>query len=279
MSSWGEVYRRTAKTLEKAGFLEAEAEAKVLTAHVYGGEFSSLCLRFFDECGREKEIGELLARRLDGRPLAYVLNEKHFYGRRFYVDERVLIPRYDTESVAERALLLAQENGYRTALDLCCGSGILGVTLGAEGAFGKIVFSDISRGALDVAARNAGAWLGGPETEFIKSDFMEDISGAFDLVVCNPPYVSEADYAGLEAQVKDYEPRNALVAGNGGYAFYERAAAEIPRALNAGGALVLEIGDAQAERVCALLKEAGFDRIEWGRDLSGRPRWASGIRK
>lgn len=279
MSSWGEIYRQTAKTLDEAGFAEAEAEARILTAHVYGGDFSSLCLRFFDVCDEEERVLKLLAKRISGRPIAYVLREKYFYGRRFYVDERVLIPRYDTECVAERALRLARENGYETALDLCCGSGILGVTLGAEGAFFRIVFADSSKGALDVARQNAADLIPAQETAFVQGDFLENITECFDLVVCNPPYISAEDYAGLEAQVKDYEPSGALLAENDGYVFYERAAMEIPRVLNAGGTLVMEIGDTQAQRVCALLKEAGFDKIESGYDLGGRPRWVSAIKR
>ncbi len=275
MSKWGEAYRLTVKALEGAGFPEAEAEAKVLTAHVYGGDFSSLCLRFFDECGKEEQLDALLKERLTGRPLAYVLKEKYFYSRRFFVDERVLIPRYDSESVAERALVLARAEGCRTALDLCCGSGILGVTLGAEGAFGRVVFADISEDALKVARRNAQALIPAVETAFSQGDFTENIREGFDLIVCNPPYIAPEDYAGLEAHVRDYEPQNALLAERGGYLFYERAAKELARLLNAGGVLVLEIGDTQAERVCALLADGGFGKIESGCDLSGRPRWVS----
>lgn len=277
MSNWGEVFKQTVKTLADAGFAEAEAEARVITAHAHGEDFSSLCLRFFDVCGKEAEIERLVAARLSGKPLAYVLREKYFYGRPFYVDERVLIPRYDTESVAQRALLLARENGYRTALDLCCGSGAIGVTLGAEGRFETVCFADISGGALDVARRNAENLIPRQEVGFRQGDFLENIDGRYDLVVCNPPYISAEDYAGLEAQVREYEPQAALLAGNGGYAFYERAAREAPRVLEPGGALVLEIGDTQAEQVCSLLAGGGFISVESGRDLSGRPRWVFGI--
>ena len=277
MSNWGEVFKQTIKTLADAGFAEAEAEARVITAHVHGGDFSSLCLRFFDACGREEEVKRLAAERLSGKPLAYVLREKYFYGRPFYVDERVLIPRYDTESVAERALGAARENGYKTVLDLCCGSGVLGVTLGAEGRFETVCFADSAGDALSVARKNAAALIPRQEKSFVQGDFLEKIGGRFDLVVCNPPYISAADYAELEPQVRDYEPRSALLAARGGYAFYERAAREIPSVLNAGGALVLEIGDTQAERVRSLLKTAGFVKISCGCDLGGRPRWVCGF--
>lgn len=279
MSSWGQVYKETIETLEGAGFSEARAEAGVLLAHVYGGDFSQLCLRFFDECPKSGEIQKLLAQRLSGKPLAYVLREKYFYGRPFTVDGRVLIPRYDTEPVVEKALMLAQENGYTSALDLCCGSGIIGITLAAEGTFETVCFSDLSADALQVAQKNADTLIAAQKRTFFQGDFLEPVAGTFDLVVCNPPYISPADYAGLEAQVREFEPQAALVAKSGGYAFYERAAREVPAVLKSGGALVLEIGDTQAQRVCALLKEGGFDKIEYGFDLSGRPRWVAGTVK
>ncbi|MEA5003555.1 MAG: peptide chain release factor N(5)-glutamine methyltransferase [Christensenella sp.] len=275
MSNWNEVYIQTKKKLAEAGLMEAEAEAKVLLAHVYGGDFSQLYLRFFDVCEQEDEIRELVAQRLTGKPVAYVIGEKYFYGRSFLVDERVLIPRYDTECVVQEALLLARENGYQTALDLCCGSGAIGVTLALEGSFERVFLSDVSQGALVVAKQNKEILAGDADIRFLQGDLFERVVEKTDLIVCNPPYISDHDYRGLETQVKKYEPRLALWADRDGYAFYERLAKEAPRYLNAGGALVLEIGDTQAERVCALLKENGFVKINTGYDLSGRPRFVS----
>lgn len=277
MSNWGEVYHNTLRTLEQAGFEEAATEAKMILAHVYGGDFSQLYLRFFDACNQEPEVQGLTLARLSGRPLAYVLGEKYFYGRRFYVDERVLIPRYDTEPVVEKALELSREHGYIKALDLCCGSGVIGVTLAAEGRFGKICFADLSAGALEVAKENARALVPDQCCSFVQGDFLENIHETFDLVVCNPPYISARDYKGLEPQVRDYEPQSALLAANEGYLFYERAAKELPPVLNPGGAVVFEIGDTQETRVCALLEEAGFDKIESGCDMAGRPRFVCAV--
>ncbi|WP_066646119.1 peptide chain release factor N(5)-glutamine methyltransferase [Christensenella timonensis] len=275
MSNWGEVYKRTKKTLAEAGFSEAEAEAKVLLAHVYGGDFSQLHVRFFDECPCEETVEALLAERLKGKPVAYVTGEKYFYGRPFSVDRRVLIPRFDTECVVEEALLLACENGYRTALDLCCGSGIIGITLACEGAFARVYLSDISEDALAVAKQNKEALAAGKDIRFWQGDLFAPVTEKTDLIACNPPYISDGDYRGLEAQVREYEPRLALWADDDGYAFYGRFARQAPQYLNAGGAVVLEIGDTQAERVCALLKENGFVKIKTGYDLSGRPRFVS----
>lgn len=276
MNSWSAVYRYVLQTLLEAGLPEAEAEAKVITAHAYGGDFSALCLRFFDMCEREREIEGFVKERLSGKPLAYVLNEKFFYGRPFYVDERVLIPRYDTESVAERALAIARKTGCKTVLDLCCGSGAIGITLGAEGDFDVVDFADISEDALFVASKNAALLIPDQKAHFIQGDFLERIDTQYDMIVCNPPYISASDYTALEPQIKDYEPQNALLADSDGYALYERAAKESKAALKPNGALVLEIGDTQADRVCSLLRGNGFLEVEWGCDLGGRPRWVSG---
>ena len=217
----------------------------------------------------------MLEQRLTGRPLAYVINETYFYGRPFFVDERVLIPRYDTECVAEAALMLANENGYRTAIDLCCGSGVIGITLSLEGALERVYLSDISKDALAVAKQNKDTLAKGQDIRFLQGDLFEAVTKKADLIVCNPPYISDGEYHGLETQVREYEPRLALWADHDGYRFYERLAKEAPQYLNAGGALVLEIGDTQAAGVSALLKENGFAKIKTGYDLSGRPRFVS----
>ncbi len=275
MSNWQQIYAQTKKKFVQAGLAEAEAETKVLLAHVYGGDFSQLYLRFFDECTKEKEIAAFVEQRLAGEPLAYVTGEKYFYGRPFFVDKCVLIPRYDTECVVQEALLLAHENGYETALDLCCGSGAIGITLACEGTFGTVYLSDVSGGALAVAKQNAQALSKDADIVLLQGDMFEPVVKKVDLIVCNPPYISETDYRGLEAQVREYEPKLALWADHDGYAFYERLAKQALLYLNAGGALVLEIGDTQACRVCALLKEQGFVKIKTGNDLNGRPRFVS----
>ena len=275
MSNWREIYREAAGRLKEAGFAEAEAEARILVAHVCGCDFSQLCLRFFDVCNREEEVRRLLQERLTGRPLAYVLGEKYFYGRPFLVNEHVLIPRFDTECVTQRALELAAGYDCRTVLDLCCGSGCIGVTMAAEGALEEVWFADCSPEALRVAKKNAMRLVPRQAVQMFCGDFTDAVPACADMVICNPPYISREDYETLEPQVREYEPQSALVAENDGYFFYQKLADHISEVLRPGGALVLEIGDSQAETVCALLKEAGFFKIECGVDLAQRPRWVS----
>jgi release factor glutamine methyltransferase len=258
---------------------EADAEAKTILAYALGLPFSDLFLRFAEECPRAAQIDEIVRRRAAGMPLAYAIRQKAFYGYDFYVDERVLIPRADSECVAECAIRLAEAAGYETALDLCCGSGCLGVVLLKESRVKGVCFADISADALQVAARNAAAIAPGAACSFIQGDLFEHIGDTFDLIVCNPPYVSAAEYEALEPQIKDYEPRAALLAGNGGYAFYERIAAQCGARLNSGGAIVLETGDTQGARVAGLLADAGFDQPVCGTDLAGRPRFVSGVKR
>lgn len=269
----GEKYNEVRKALAYTG--EAGAEAREILAHVLGCGYPQLYLRFFDVLEQEVTVDEIVERRRSGMPLAYATNHKEFYGCGLYVDENVLIPRSDTECVVERAVQLVNEHGYGTALDLCCGSGCMGIALARESTLQSVTFADCSADALGIAKRNAQHLLPGVETRFVQGDLFENAAGKFDIIVCNPPYISEAEYAALEPQVKDYEPQGALLASSDGYAFYERLAETTDKFLSTGGSLVLEIGYNQKERVCQLLNVAGFDKLECGQDLAGRDRWIS----
>jgi len=259
-----------------AGTGEGEAEAKTIMAHVYRASFSDLFLRFQELCDSESEIDGLVGKRMSGMPLAYAMNSKQFYGYNFYVDKNVLIPRLDSECVASHAVDIINVMGYSSALDLCCGSGCLGITLLKESGIKNVIFSDISKEAVDVARRNAEELGVSSKSVFVVGDLFENIEGRLDIIICNPPYVSPNEYEALEPQVRDYEPRGALLAGEGGYAFYERIIKECGAHLEDGGTVVFETGCAQAGRVSDLLNDAGFVNIVCGQDLAGRPRFVSG---
>ncbi len=273
MSNIWEIYRETATQLSRFG--EGDAEAQVILAHVYDCAFSALILRAQEPCEKAEQIAACTARRLTGMPLAYVLGEKFFYGRRFVVDEHVLIPRFDTEYVVAEAL---KRKRAGRVLDLCCGSGCIGVTLAAEGCFTQVTFADISQAALDVARRNAAALVPMQQAEFVCGDLFEQVTGTFDLIVCNPPYISAQDYAALEPQVRDYEPKLALTCAHNGLEHYVRIAQEAGAYLNECGALILEIGDEQAKAVTQMLAQAGFQGICCGEDATQRPRFISCIK-
>ncbi|HBU13163.1 MAG TPA: peptide chain release factor N(5)-glutamine methyltransferase [Clostridiales bacterium] len=279
METVGEAYRRLREALAFSG--EAEAEALRILHVTQGIAPGSLPLHRNRPCVKEEEIGRIIQKRKTGMPLAYAVGSKPFYGYEFTVTSDVLIPRYDSECVAQAAIRLAEKNGYETALDLCCGSGALGIALLLESCVKTVCFSDISPAALEIAKENARRLL--PEETYARcifscGDLLTPVEGIYDLNVCNPPYISPEDYAGLDGQVRDFEPPAALLAQRGGYEFYERLAREAGAYIRPGGALVLEIGDTQAERVQELLKNTGFVSIECGNDVAGRPRFLSAVR-
>ena len=198
----------------------------------------------------EKMLGEMLARRLAGEPLQYILGEWELMGLPFRVDARALIPRQDTETLVEAALGLIKERGYRTVLDLCCGTGCIGISLAAlSGA--AVTLADISADALALARENAEK--NGVCARVTETNLFSNIKRSFDLIACNPPYLSDADMAALQREVR-FEPALALYGGADGLDFYRRIRTEYAAHLNPGGALLLEVGFGQAAAVmrCAI---------------------------
>jgi len=245
---------------------ESLQQAKFLVAAILGVEPAAVTVHTQMVLTREQIelLGELLERRERGEPLQYLLGEWSFMGLPFLVDERVLIPRQDTELLCETALERIKSRGYRTVLDLCTGSGCVGIAVRVlSGA--DVTASDVSAEALEVARENAK--LNEADVSFVESDLFGTIPGAFDLIVCNPPYLSRQDLEGLQTEIT-YEPRLALDGGKDGLDFYRRIAPEYRAHLNEGGALLMEIGAAQAEAASALFSAS--TRVL--NDLSGNPR-------
>ncbi|MBR0507844.1 MAG: peptide chain release factor N(5)-glutamine methyltransferase [Clostridia bacterium] len=209
-----------------------------------------------------KLLEPLIERRLSGEPLQYVLGEWEFYGLSFYVDKSVLIPRPDTEILVETAIGLLSED-RRDVLDLCCGSGCIGIALAAC-ASARVTAADISADALALAERNARR--NGVALTTVQSDLFDAVEGAFDLIVSNPPYLSGKEMDARDASLR-YEPALALYGGEDGLDFYRRIAADYRRYLKPGGALLLEIGMTQRDAV-----EALFEHGECICDYGGRPR-------
>jgi len=262
------LFRHIRALLSSANVPEPDAKARLLVAHGLGIEPGDVFLHKQADA-RAAERTELLARRCaGGEPLEYVTGVAYFRYLTLYVTPDVLIPRKETELVAEQAISLIRQNGYKNVLDLCTGSGCIAISLATE-TEAKVDACDISPAALDIARRNAAR--NGAQVRFILSDMFGAIKGAYDVIVSNPPYVSAEEYAALDEGVRLYEPRLALEAGDG-LRFYRIIARNAGRHLRPGGALVLEIGASQAREISALLTAAGFGGISVNKDYCGRER-------
>ena len=212
-----------------------------------------------------KQIEEIVQKRLTGRPLWYVMGDTQFYGCKIKVDERVLIPRPETEILAEQAVKTVEEGDK--VLDLCTGSGCLAVAIAKNCAqkHVKVTASDVSDAALMLAKENAA--LNGAEVNFVQSDLFSKIHGRFNLIVCNPPYIRTDELSSLQREVRDYEPRIALDGGEDGLEVYRRIAKEISRYIARGGMLMLEVGEGQAEEVLKMFEKRDYAMVV--KDFSG----------
>ncbi|PYT31387.1 MAG: peptide chain release factor N(5)-glutamine methyltransferase [Acidobacteria bacterium] len=261
------------KLLEEAGIAAPRLTAEVLLGHALGQERTFLYAHSEREL-REVEwihYGRYLHERLNGKPTQYITGQQEFYGREFRVTSDVLIPRPETELVVETALDVGR--GARRIVDTGCGSGAIAITLQLEtGAL--VAGTDISEAALTVAAEN-GRRLGA-RIEWVQCDLTSAIAGAsVDMIVSNPPYVPLGDRAGLQREVRDYEPDVALFAGPTGFEIYEKLVADAERVLRPGGWLVLELGYTSRDRVTAMLG-AGWRDVRVVPDLAGIPRVLAG---
>ena len=266
--SVSELVRLAKLRLETVAGEESQQQARLLVAAVIGAEPDALGVHTWMTATDEQIalVGELLERREQGEPLQYILGEWEFMGLPFYVDERALIPRQDTELLCETALERITSRGYHSVLDLCTGSGCLAVAISRlAGAELSVTAADVSADALALAAENAA--LNETTVTFTESDLFSKIDGRFDLIVCNPPYLSADDMANLQKEVT-FEPRLALFGGEDGLDFYRRIAAEYESHLLPGGALLLEIGSTQSESAAALF--GGKTNVL--SDLGGNPR-------
>ena len=268
-----EAERRGAETLAAAGREEAAQTARLLLCHVLNFNFTDYVLAREDLLSPRDaaRYEELLTRRASGVPLQYLTREQNFCGLSLYVDERVLIPRQDTECLVEEVL---RDGARGDLLDLCTGSGCIPLALLKHGNFSCALGADISAEALAVAETNRART--GLPLLLRQSDLFSEIPERFDVITANPPYIESAEIESLSVEVRDYEPRLALDGAADGLAFYRRLAAESGAHLKPGGRLYLEIGMSQGAAVASLLEAAAFSDIQIIRDLAGRDRIVKG---
>lgn len=234
---------------------DAKSECDIIISHVYNVEKTEIPLRLFDEFEKSDKLDKIISRRTSGEPLEYIIGRTVFCGLDFVVSPDCLIPQADTEVVAREAA--AHLDGRGKFLDLCTGSGCIGVVLAKRGARGVAV--DIADAALDIARKNAVMNGVSDMIDFVLADIFAplDVGNGFDVIVSNPPYVRRDEIDSLPREVR-HEPRIALDGGDDGLMFYRRIAMLAGELLAPRGALVLEIGYDEAADVCDILASRGF---------------------
>jgi release factor glutamine methyltransferase len=268
------------KTLTRAGVPSPEVDAETLVAEGLGIRRSEVYLRAGSEVDPEKDavILDLIERRAGRVPLQLLLGECEFMSLPFKVKEGVFIPRPETEVLVEAALKKTREGGgpVRRILDIGTGSGVVGISLAAHLKPEITVATDISLSAIETARVNAILNAVGGFTRFLVCDALGAIrvgsKTAFDLVVCNPPYVESGSIDGLQPEVRDYDPRAALDGGRDGLRFIDGLLPGVASILREGGVAALEIGATQGERVKGLFIQAGLAEVEVLKDLAGLDR-------
>ena len=249
---------------------DADFEAKELLQAVCGVSRQDLMLGRDVPVSEEQQrkLNEMVRRRMERYPLQYLLGEWDFFGRRFFVGEGVLIPRSDTEPLVEACLELLKGVEKPRMLDLCAGSGCIGITLQLERPDGEVWAVEKSLEAWKFFQKNNAAY--GGKVHGILGDALDlnAVAGELDLIVSNPPYLTGAEMAALQPEVA-YEPAMALYGEDDGLFFYRELSKKWASRLKKGSVMAFEVGDAQGEEVAGIFRDAGFDSICQKRDLHG----------
>jgi release factor glutamine methyltransferase len=254
-------------------------DANVLLCHVLGCDKEYLFINDGENVSEENETRffALVERRVRHEPVQYIVNRCEFMSLSFYVDENVLIPRPDTETLVELLIDTTTRGRPLLGLDLCTGSGCIAVSVARLRPDIMMTAADISAEALRVAQRNAAANNVSERITFVQSDLFNSLPVTkYDFIVSNPPYIETSAIDTLEPNVRDYEPHAALDGGNDGLMFYRRITRECMPYLKRGAAVYFEIGCSQAESAARIIREAGLTDISVIKDLAGLDRviWA-----
>jgi release factor glutamine methyltransferase len=281
-----ELMKSAMEHLQQKGFEDARLNVELLLAHALDIQRIQLYLQFDRPLTSEelKLFRALYERRLKREPVQYIIGSTSFMGLHFSVDSRVLIPRPETETLIEQAMLLCHRYPSDTpieVLEVGTGSGNIAVALAKYIKHAHITAIDISKEALMVAEENARMHSVDSKIQFSLIDVFhrtEDLfRNRFDLLVSNPPYIPKDEWEQLQTEVRDFEPSMALTDGKDGFQFYHRLIGIIPDVLRSGGGIMMEVGYHQAEKVVRELKNAGIDQLQITNDLQGIPRVVSGI--
>lgn len=263
--------------LEKNEIPEARLKTEIIFSNVLGIERMMLFTKYRDEIDEEKKnkIREYIHKiGKEKFPIQYLLNEQEFYGRSFYVDKGVLIPRLDTEVLVEKALNILNKESIEEpkVLDIGVGSGVIGITIALEVPTSKVMGVDISEKALEISSKNKKILKAG-NIKFIKSDLFENIEyKKFNMIVSNPPYISSDETDVMSEDALLHEPSEALFAGSEGLYFYNSISKKAMEYLDENGYLLFEIGYKQGEIVAKMMETYGFKNVEIIKDLAGNDR-------
>lgn len=271
-----EALSRATMALAESGTENASLDCRVILGDIIKKD--SLYLHTHsDEYLSEDEIQKFniaISERLNKRPVAYIMGKKEFYGYDFFVTEDVLIPRADTEILVENAIEYAKSLNKTEIriLDLCCGSGAIGLTLAKELENSMVMLSDISEDAINICIKNAKA-LDVSNCEIIASDLFEELDDMyFDIIVSNPPYITSDEMNVLSEDIILWEPHEALYGGQDGLNFYREISSEARQHLNSNGILMFEIGAYQAMDVTHIMQNCEYKNIQTKKDLAGLDR-------
>ena len=273
--TYNDIYIDARKKLRDSGIEAASLEARLIIAHA-SGKTMDLLLRdmgLYTSDSVAETVTEMVAKRLEGEPVAYITGNWEFYGMPITVTKDVLIPRNDTEVLVETAITaLKGRKMDARIIDLCTGSGCIGCAIAKELPATHIVLSDNSRAALSVAKQNVLRNKLNPRVTCIELDALSSppmMLGSFDMLTCNPPYIPKADIEKLDSSVKDFEPLVALDGGEDGLMFYRAILEKWHNVVRIGGLMIFEVGIGQAEEVMELMRDSGLSNVGSVKDTQG----------
>ena len=260
----------TAIKLSKSGIEGAARDARILTAFALEIPISELSLKINQQVSEKiiVELEKLILRRINREPISKILGRRDFWGRTFSINENVLDPRGDTETLIDFVI----EKPVKSVLELGTGSGAIAVTLACEWKEVHVTATDISENALSLAKINAEKFNVQNKIHFLTSDWFENVKGAYDLIISNPPYIGLTEQDEISAEVIKYDPEIALFAGRDGLDAYRRIIPSLSKFLNPDGLVVLETGASQGIKVKNMMNAAGFIDAKIVKDLSGKDR-------
>jgi len=284
--TYRECLNRADAELKKAGIEDHNSCARIIVCEASGFNMATVILHEQEEVSEAyvKRFEEILSRRLRREPLEYITGHTSFMGLDILCSRDCLIPRFDTEILAELAVNEAKkaaeerEDGRSVRLlDICTGTGCVGISVAKLSGIGKVTLGDISEKAVKLAGKNAEA--NGVEADLVISDLFDSIDGEYDIVTANPPYIASRTIDTLEPEVSVYEPRLALDGGEDGLEFYRRIVVSAPEHMTKGAYLALETGEEQTGDVGRMMDREGFTGVSVHKDLAGFNRVVSGFWK